>query len=106
MNKTNQNMPPVQDISFQIHYRNRDTPADNLRNSRPRLDDIMAQYKKINRMNRQRRLKEKEARRLSVPERTLKIFEKKGISMSGSSSLNSPAIPKNFNNPSKSFRLI
>ena len=57
-NRTSYNMPPVQDISFQIHYQNKTTQSSlNKDQGRPRLDDIMAEYRRMNKI--QRKMKEK-----------------------------------------------
>lgn len=58
LNRSDYNMPPVQDISFHIHYQNKGNSVSYGRGkdtSRPRLDDIMAEYRRVNKLNRQRK---------------------------------------------------
>lgn len=50
-------MPPVHDISFQIHYQGKSVNSSGKYSERPRLDDIMAEYRKINRLSRQKKEK-------------------------------------------------
>lgn len=64
MKDMNNQILPITDINFHIHFQHRNKSHHT---NRPRLDDIMSEYKKLNKLNRIKQEREKEARRLSVP---------------------------------------